>query len=82
MATVEEFKAAAPQIQWVVDEAGRIAAVIDDMEIMDPCVSTCGRFTVDPMREYGIPWNVAARLIAHNSQIDFPWASESGHDHD
>ena len=46
-----------------------VALVIHDMEIVDPYISECGRFDVDPSIEYGITLQVAAKLAEINQAI-------------
>lgn len=66
MAMIDELRALAPTTEWVQLDDGRIAAVIDDMEITDPFVSECGRLRVAPMEAYGMRMDVALRLSCHN----------------
>ena len=68
--TIEELtaqlRALAPLIEWEAQRSGRIVAIIDDMEIDEPFLSTCGRFSVSPQDEYGIPQEAALLLDQHN----------------
>lgn len=43
-----------------------IGVVVDDVLIVDPFVSSCGRFDVDPDEAYGLPAALAKQLLAHN----------------
>jgi hypothetical protein len=43
-----------------------IGVVTQDMMIVDPYTSSCGRFTVLPEEAYGIPADVAADIRANN----------------
>lgn len=66
MATIEVLRTLAPQMEFVELDDGRIAAVVDDMEVVDPFMSTCGRLYVAPMEAYGMTMDVALRLSCHN----------------
>lgn len=70
MAVIDELRALAPKIQWAELDRGRIAAVVDDMEIVDPWLSECGRFEVDPRDAYGMSLEVASKLLEHNKAIE------------
>ena len=63
---LQELQELAPHIQWVLQSSGCIAAVIDDMEIVDPYLSECGRFEVDSRDCYGMSPQVAQILAVHN----------------
>jgi len=43
-----------------------IGVVTQDMMIVDPYISSCGRFTVSPEEAYGIPAAVAVQIRANN----------------
>ena len=43
-----------------------IGVVTDDFLIISPFDSECGRFTVSPDIEYGIPKEVADKIVQHN----------------
>lgn len=43
-----------------------IGVLIGDFLIIDPYLSSCGRFSVSPEEAYGIPAEVAAAIRTHN----------------
>ncbi|WP_036210225.1 hypothetical protein [Massilia sp. LC238] len=43
-----------------------IGVLTQDMLIIDPYISSCGRFAVSPEEAYGIPAEVAAAIRTHN----------------
>jgi len=44
-----------------------IGVVAQDVMIVDPFESSCGRFVADPMRDHGIPEAAANAILAHNT---------------
>lgn len=44
-----------------------IGVVAQDVLIVDPFESSCGRFVADPMRDHGIPEAAANAILAHNA---------------
>ncbi|POR07987.1 hypothetical protein [Diaphorobacter sp. LR2014-1] len=54
--SVVDFFAPHPVVLAMPDygDAPKFALVIDDMQITDPTLSACGRFTVDPQEVYGL----------------------------
>ncbi len=69
MDMIEYLRTQAPSTEWIVLSDGRIAAVIEGFEIVDPTISECGRFEVDPEECYGMPRGIAAMLLLHNSIV-------------
>ena len=64
--TLQRLRAMCPSTEFIMDAlTGRIAAVIDDMEISDPFLSECGRFTVTP-DYYGLSIKAALLMTEHN----------------
>jgi hypothetical protein len=43
-----------------------IGLLVDDMLIIDPFASSCGRFDVDPHVSYGLPLAAAKEVVKHN----------------
>lgn len=43
-----------------------VGVVVDDVLIVDPTTSSCGRFDVDSAAEYGIPKVVCDAIIQNN----------------
>lgn len=43
-----------------------IGVLAEDMLIIDPFSSSCGRFDVDPHAAYGLPNAAASMLLRHN----------------
>lgn len=43
-----------------------IGMLAQDVLIVDPFVSSCGRFSVQPEDAYGIPESAAKLILAHN----------------
>lgn len=41
----------------------------DDMTIVDPFTSECGRFDVDPVETYGLPMHKAHEMVDHNKSL-------------
>lgn len=69
MDMIEYLRTQAPSTEWIVLSDGRIAAVIEGFEIVDPTISECGRFEVDPEECYDMPRGIAAMLLLHNSIV-------------
>lgn len=44
-----------------------VGVTVRDVLITDPYESTCGRFAVDPEKEYGIPAPAADAILQHNA---------------
>jgi hypothetical protein len=43
-----------------------VGVVVEDVLILDPFVSSCGRFRVLPEEAHGIPESAAKLILAHN----------------
>lgn len=64
--TLQRLRALHPSTEFGMNPiTGRIAAVIDDMEISDPFLSECGRFSVTP-DYYGLSMRAALIITEHN----------------
>lgn len=64
--TLQRLRALHPSTGfWMDPISGRVWALIDDMEISDPFLSECGRFTVTP-DYYGLSMKAALLMTEHN----------------
>lgn len=60
------------------DGKQQVAVVAKGFEITDPCLSECGRFTVDPEQEYGIDPRLALAMTALNRVLRGEAATSTG----
>lgn len=59
-------------VTWVTNAEGQLAFVDEKsgVEIVNPLVSTCGRFDVDPTEAYDIDEANAVRLAQRNGFLE------------